>query len=77
MINSVQYGTTTITLSEPPAIRDGVTYIVNPAFESELDAIELGAFVVTLVVDTVVVTYIGSQVVNFFENEVEIEKTCA
>jgi len=76
MINQVVYGHSTINLTSAPAIRDGVSVIVNPDFEAELEAIEAGAFTASLVVDEVVVTYIGSQSVEFLDNGVEVDKTC-
>ena len=75
MITQVRYGTSTTTLQNLPIING--TLVVNSLFEDELDAIEAGAFVSTIVGTNVVTTYIGLADVDFIdENGDEIEKSC-
>jgi hypothetical protein len=75
MITQIRYGTATTTIQNPPMVNSILA--VNPLFEDELDAIEAGAFVASIVGTNVVVTYIGMQDVEFIdENGDEVAKSC-
>ena len=76
MINSIRYGNSKINLNNNPIVRNGSLAEINPLFEDELEAIEAGAFLVTLIDDQITWSYIGTENVEFYDNCELITKTC-
>jgi hypothetical protein len=76
MVDKIKYGSVEYPIQSNPILVTNGVASVNPGFEAELNSIENGAWTLSIVDDEVIVNYVGTELIEIYDNCKKLEKDC-